>query len=313
MKKDAPRILAIIITFNGEEWIVKCMNSVLSSAQKLSVLVVDNNSADNTVFIIKREYPEVILIENRENIGFGQANNMGFEYALSHQFDFVLLLNQDAAISPETVDCLLRGYEKNREYGLISPLHFQGNGILPDNNFYRYVTKGCRSYITDLIAGREIRQIYSSDFINAAIWFLSAECIKKVGGFDPVFFHAGEDMDYYARVLYHGFKAGLCPSAIAFHYRENRKETNPKKRKSYYQYLQAVNWLKNPNYNRKAGSLIYHYVINAFRFLCFFDFFSFGKNMSISVKIFRSMSIIKRNRGICMDSATPPFLKGYIH
>ncbi|MDR0699528.1 MAG: glycosyltransferase family 2 protein [Tannerella sp.] len=311
MKNDAPRILAIIITFNGEKWIVNCMNSVLSSAQKLSVLVVDNNSADNTVSIIKRNYPEVILIENRGNIGFGQANNAGFDYALSHQFDFVLLLNQDAAITPSTVDCLLHGYEKNQEYGLISPLHFQGNGTLPDNKFYKYITNGCRSYITDLIAKREIRQIYSSGFINAAIWFLSAECIKKVGGFDPVFFHAGEDVDYYARVLYHGFKAGLCPSAIAFHYRENRKETNSRNRHFYYQYLQAVNWLKNPNYNRKARVLIYHYVINAFRYLFFLDTFSFGKNISILVKIFRSMGVIKKNKRICMNSVTPPFLKVY--
>jgi GT2 family glycosyltransferase len=311
MKNDVPRILAIIVTYNGKEWIVNCMNSVLSSVRKLSVLVVDNNSTDNTVSIIKRDYPDVILIENRENIGFGQANNMGFDYALSHQFDFVLLLNQDAAITPGTVDCLLHGYEKNQEYGLISPLHFQGNGTLPDKNFYKYITNGCRSYIADLIIEREIRQIYSSGFINAAIWFLSVDCIKKVGGFDPVFFHAGEDVDYYARVLYHGFKAGLCPSAIAFHYRENRKETKSKNGHFYHQYLHAVNWLKNPNYNHKVRILIYHIVINVFRYLFFLDASSFSENILVLVKIFKSMSIIKKNRKICMNSATPSFLKVY--
>jgi GT2 family glycosyltransferase len=307
MENYLPRILVIVVTYNGEKWIVNCMNSVLSSTRKLSILVVDNNSGDNTVAIIKRDYPEVILIESRKNIGFGQANNIGFDYAIYHKFDFVLLLNQDAAIASDTVDCLLRGYEKNRDFGLISPLHFQGNGILPDKNFYRYITAGCRSYMADLIAGREIGQIYSSGFINAAIWFLSVDCIKKTGGFDPVFFHAGEDMDYYARVLYHGFKAGLCPSAIAFHYRENRKESNPGK-PFYYQYLRAVNLLKDPNGNHKARTLIYHYFVNAFWRLFFMDFFSFRKNLSISLKIFKSMNIIKKNRKICMNSSTPSFL-----
>jgi GT2 family glycosyltransferase len=308
MKNDTPRILAIVVTYNGENWITNCINSVLSSTRKLSVLVVDNHSEDSTISIIKKNYPEVILIENKKNIGFGQANNIGFDYALYHKFDFVLLLNQDATIAPDTIDCLLRAYENNRDYGLISPLHFQGNGILPDHNFYRYITTGCKSYIVDLIAGKEIKPVYLSGFINAAIWFLSIDCIKKVGGFDPIFFHAGEDVDYYARVLYHGFNAGLCPSAIAFHYRENRKDVHPGNKRFYYQYLNAINQLKNPNNHLKARTLIYQYIISAFCRMLFFDFFSFRKNLSISIKILKSMNVIKKNRMRCMNRSTPPFL-----
>jgi GT2 family glycosyltransferase len=308
MENTNKKILAIIVTYNGARWITNCLKSLRLSTQKLSILIIDNHSDDHTVSIIKENYPEVILIENERNTGFGQANNIGLQYAITHAYDYVLLLNQDATIAPDMMDCLLNSYEGNQEYGILSPLHFQGNGSLLDTNFYYYITNGCRNYINDLIVGNKPKQVYTAGFINAAIWLLSIDCIKKVGGFDPIFSHTGEDVDYCNRIVYHGFRIGLCPTAIAFHHRENRVEKNFRKKHFFDKYTNAIIRLKNPNINQPRIRLLYSYIIESIGCLFFFDFFSFKENAIILFKLLRFGKRIKKNRKICIESKSSPFL-----
>ena len=68
----------IIVTYNGERWIRQCINSCLG----YNVIVIDNNSSDQTIKIIENEYPKVVLLKQENNLGFGKANNLGISYAL---------------------------------------------------------------------------------------------------------------------------------------------------------------------------------------------------------------------------------------
>ena len=90
------------VTFNGKEWIERCIRSALESVVPTDVMVVDNGSGDGTPDLIKERFPDVILHENRENLGFAAANNIGFRHAIAHGYRFVYLLNQDAWVFPET-------------------------------------------------------------------------------------------------------------------------------------------------------------------------------------------------------------------
>ena len=101
------RILAIVVSHNGEKWLRKCLSSVYSSTVKADVLVVDNASQDSSVEIIKKEFPQAILRISKENLGFAEANNLGFAYALSNAYDFVYLLNQDAWVLKDTIEKLI--------------------------------------------------------------------------------------------------------------------------------------------------------------------------------------------------------------
>lgn len=101
------KIWTIIVTFNGEKWIGKCLNSLLNSSVHTNITVIDNMSSDRTLPIIKGSYPEVYLIENQKNWGFGKANNTGIRLALQHDADFVFLINQDAWIEPDVIKHLM--------------------------------------------------------------------------------------------------------------------------------------------------------------------------------------------------------------
>lgn len=85
-------VLVLIVTWNGAGVIRRCLNSLRRSVMPIVIYVVDNNSDAETVRIIQEEYPEVILHINSDNIGFGQANNIGLRYAAQNGFDHVMML-----------------------------------------------------------------------------------------------------------------------------------------------------------------------------------------------------------------------------
>lgn len=213
-------IYIIIVTYNGMKWLRKC----LTSTKPYPVIVIDNYSTDNTVEYIKRNYPKVKLLKQKENLGFGQANNVGISYALEHGAKYVFLLNQDVYLEPGCIEKLVATQRKTPEYGLLSPLHLNGQGNKLDHYFSIYINYEANPDIySDYILNRPKKAIYSVPFINAAGWLISKKCLETVGGFDPIFFHYGEDENYCQRVHYHGFKIGVCPEAKLKHDREARK------------------------------------------------------------------------------------------
>ena len=106
MKKE-PIVYSVIVTHNGAKWIKKCIDSLLSSELATTIILIDNNSSDKTVEFVSKNFPSVVVLENKLNLGFGKANNLGISYALKKEADFVLLLNQDAYINNQTLKDLV--------------------------------------------------------------------------------------------------------------------------------------------------------------------------------------------------------------
>ena len=212
------KIHCIIATYNAENWIEKCLNSVIGSSLKMTVLVIDNNSTDGTVAIIKSNYPEVKLIRNQNNLGFGKANNIGIKWAYNEGADYIFLLNQDAWVEPETVKYLVEKQRQHAEYGILSPLHLYNSHHL-DRKFKSYL-KGMGDEIIDSLSPGEQDIIIEVRFVNAAMWMVSRQCIETVGLFAPIFDHYGEDQNFVHRCKFHNIKIGIYLKAIGYHERE---------------------------------------------------------------------------------------------
>ncbi len=217
------KITAVVVTFNGQKWIDKCFSSLSNSIILLDIVVIDNCSIDDTVICIKENYPNIQIIESKINLGFGKANNIGIRKAYENGSDYVFLLNQDAWIMPETVEKLLKVANRNKKFGIISPIHLNGSGSALDKEFLKYITrKNCKDLISDIFLKKSENKIYETEFVNAASWLVTRECIEIVGGFSPTFFHYGEDINYCQRVLFHQLLIGIVTDSIIFHDRENR-------------------------------------------------------------------------------------------
>lgn len=219
-----PKVFAVIVTYNGEEWIKKCLDSLLYSSVKPHVVVVDNNSVDRSKEVLKKYGSRVTIFWQTENLGFGRANNVGIKYALDQGADYLFLLNQDAwLVNAMQLEKLLSIHIANPNYGILTPVHLSSEETTIDDNFRLYMFQTKR-LLSDLYIGA-LKPVYPTEFANAAAWLISSKCVRTIGLFDPFFFHYSEDRNYCHRVLFHGFKIGICPGIKVVHQRAGFRET----------------------------------------------------------------------------------------
>lgn len=224
MNSDAstPMIFVVIVTYNGIRWIDKCLESIKKSTNQPKVIVVDNASTDTTQEFIVTNYPEFQLLVQQQNLGFGKANNLGIKEALKQGAEYVLLLNQDAYLSSNTIELLVKSFEEENDHiGVISPVHYAMDGTL-DFGFEDHINRYASPVSKKAIETKD-GQVVEVGFVNAACWMLSRNTIEKVGGFNPLFPHYGEDNDYINRMIFHKMKVCVLTSASIIH---DRKQTH---------------------------------------------------------------------------------------
>lgn len=234
----------MIVTYNGMRWIQRCVRSIAESSIPLQLVIVDNNSTDATVEFVRSNHADAIVLENEVNLGFGRGNNMGMKFALDHGADFVLLLNQDAWLLPDAVLNLIKCQEEDPRLGIVSPIHLNGDGDQLDRSFRDYSHFGSVAEIDQALRTRE--KVTEVDYVNAAAWLMSRECVVEVGGFDPLFTHYGEDNDYCQRVRYHGWKIGIALNSRIVHDREYNGE-NPYRNFTNFTLADGIAEVKNVN------------------------------------------------------------------
>ena len=224
------KVVVIIVTYNGSKWLNKCLQSLQQSILPISVIAVDNASTDNSVAILK-QFSFVEVIQSETNLGFGKANNIGIQKALEQNFDYYFLLNQDTWIEPDAIQNLVAVASKNQAFGIISPIHFSPDEISLDANFEMYWKRKTNSISEN---------VDEVPFINAAAWLLPKKVIEKVGYFEPLFDHYGEDRNYNDRTLYHGFKTVVVKNSKIYHDRTITRSFQKDVKQSKYKMLAEV-------------------------------------------------------------------------
>lgn len=278
------KVLSVVITYNATQknWIDNCVSSLNKSTIPLDILLVDNNSADNTVGYVKEKYPDVILIENKKNIGFGAANNLGFDFAIKNNYDYILLVNQDLYIDKNTLRNLIEISELNKEYYVLSPIHLNGNGKTLDRNFSNYINYDANKYFLRDVLFRKEKSVYSVPFVNAACWLMPIDTLKKIGFFDELFEHYGEDNNYCQRVLFHGGKIGVVTETYCFHDREEVIRVTSDLKQFQLRVLNILADLNNSNFREDYRTYKIGLLKSVFRNLLFLKF----KVVSLEIKKF---------------------------
>lgn len=207
----------IIVNWNQRDITLDCLRSLKKATYpKIEIIVVDNGSTDGSVEAISKEFPEVIFIRNRENLGFAKPNNMGFKKAKG---DFILLLNNDTKITPNLITKLVSVLESNHDIGVVQPkiymMDFPGRNDLVGTYltptgfvyYFGYWKKDAPKYL-------KRRNIF---FAKGAAMMTKREVIKKVGLFDNDFVTYFEEYDFCWRVWLAGYRVVYEPSAIVYH------------------------------------------------------------------------------------------------
>ncbi|NIF05487.1 glycosyltransferase family 2 protein [Chryseobacterium sp. Tr-659] len=215
-----PEVFVIIVTYNAMKWAERCFTSLRQSSIPLRCIVIDNGSTDGTQDYILHHFPEVDLTQSDANLGFGKANNMGIEKAYREGADFFYLMNQDAWLYEDSLQKLLdvyNNYENKDEIGIISPMHVDGSEKKLDIFLDKYIALNFETRLISDLYFQSVKPFYEVQFINAAHWLLPKKTIESVGGFNPYFFHYGEDVEYVNRIHFHQKKTLLVPNSKAVH------------------------------------------------------------------------------------------------
>ena len=212
-------IWAIVVTYNGERWVDRCIPSLLENRRIGRVIVVDNGSTDGTLSAVSRFGPRVQLVPTPRNLGFGAANNIGMALALQGDADGVFLLNQDAWVASGDLDSLIAIQLADPGLGIVCPIQVTADGSALDRRFAECLPA---ELISDLVLSGAVKPTYPTQFANAAAWLLPRHTLDKVGYFDELFHMYGEDDDYAIRVRQKGLQIAICPSVRVYHDRADR-------------------------------------------------------------------------------------------
>ena len=251
---ETAAVSVVIVTYQGQPWIERCIRSINASTIQPHIIVVDNCSSDSTCEIVEQCNSSAEIVRLTENIGFGRGNNVGIRIALDRGDSFVLLLNQDALLLPDTIEKLFEFLATHTEFDVAAPIHCSPDPENIDAKTFRgYLQIYAADYLMDACLGRQ-RKYYQIHGVNAAIWFVRSEVWRQAGGFDPLFFMYGEDDDLLLRWAYHKVRFALLPSCRAIHLRES--VSTPRltlaqgiRRRAARRRAELLNLIKRPNFS----------------------------------------------------------------
>jgi hypothetical protein len=215
-----PKVMLIVLNWNGLADTLECLDSLAClDYPAYEVVVVDNGSTDSSVEAIRGRFPHVTLIENGENLGFVEGNNVGIRYALECDVDYVLLLNNDTIVDLRFLSALVKVAEADREIGVASPFIFLYD--VPREIWTAGATINWANGATQrLRAGETVREdelAFDVDFVSGCALLAKREVIEATGLLDPDFYLYYEETDWCVRARAQGYRIVCVPQSRIWH------------------------------------------------------------------------------------------------
>ena len=227
------KISIIILSWNTKNVLKQCLES-LGKDKNLEIIVIDNHSTDGSPEMVAKDFPQIKLIKNKQNLGFAKGNNQGIKVANG---DLVMLLNSDTIVEKKTIEKLVIFYQGQKDKNLaFSPLLLSFDGVIQEQyylkppNLYQiffYHNPFCRFWamrtpikrlmISDLSLVKEKKPFEVEQLTGTAL-MAPKEVWQKVGLLDEDYYFLFEDVDWSYRARKAGVKLFVVPEARIKHY-----------------------------------------------------------------------------------------------
>lgn len=239
----------VIVSWNVKDYLRNCIASLEKACKQIGseIIVVDNNSKDGSITMLKNEFPQVKLIANRKNLGLSRANNQGAHIAKGKN---ILFLNPDTVVNSQAIEGMLGFLTEHPQAGLVGPeqLDEENKTIF---NFSRWSLRGVCEYLFErvlmLIRGKFkiiFQKPYRTSFLNGGCWLTPRSVFEGIGQFNEEFFLYGEEPDFCSRLRKNGWQIWFLRNFYIFHFREKSISQTGKKKnfflKSYSKIIKNV-------------------------------------------------------------------------
>jgi len=220
-------ISVIFVSYNTIEMTKVALGRLFGSLHnyEMDVFVVDNDSKDHSASILRLEYPNITVIENKKNVGFGRANNQALPYINSR---YVLLLNTDAFVEPDTIAKTIRYMDTNPDCGMLGVKLMGRDGVLQPScryfptpwNIFLSRT-GLNRYFSHIKMIDDMTWDHGSvrdcDWVPGCYYLVRKEVLDQVGLFDPRYFLYYEEVDHCFAAKKAGWRVTFFPFSTVVH------------------------------------------------------------------------------------------------
>ncbi|MBP1991130.1 glycosyltransferase family 2 protein [Paenibacillus eucommiae] len=258
----------LIVNYNTQELTLACLHSIYNSNTEYSyeIILIDNASKDDSVTEFKKQFPAAKIIANNENVGFAKANNQGMRAAEGR---YVLLLNSDTVIKPDTLDIMLRFMDDHPNIGASGCKLVLPDGTLDKACKRGFPTPSASFYYAfgfSKLFPRNPRfnqyqlgyldpdQEYPVDCLVGAFMLVRREAIDQVGMLDEEFFMYGEDIDWCYRIKQNGWGIYYYPRTSIVHHKGASSRRKPYK--IIYEFHRAMYLFHQKHYRNKYPMLV---------------------------------------------------------
>jgi GT2 family glycosyltransferase len=258
MLSHRPKIAIIVVNWNGKNDTLACLESLVKlTYSNFEVIVIDNGSKDGSPVAIKKQFPGFFLIENTENLGFAEGNNIGMRKALQHGANMVLLLNNDTVVAIDILDRFTEMFDTHPEAGILgAKIHLFDQKQTLDHlggmwnrktGTFELVGKHRREAELQWQKSQEL------DYVCGAGLIIRRNVIETIGYLDPRFFLIWEESDYCFRARRAGFKILTCPQARLWH-KASASFVGGKPHSTYFWWRNRLLWIeKNCSFHEKIS------------------------------------------------------------
>ncbi len=226
------KLSIVMVSYNAKDLIVECLETIKKflDLSEVEVIVVDNASSDGTVEVLRSKHDWVKLIENKENIGFGRANNQG---ARASRGEYLWFLNGDTLLLDDGIMGAIEWMDDYDEAGVLSP-----KLILEDKKTIQEGICGKQPSIARLIKRDMMTECggraQGVGWVTGAAMLVRKKIFEEVGGFDERFFMYYEDVDLCTSVGKKGYKVFYWPKTVIVHLGGKSWNNNWQRKESYY-------------------------------------------------------------------------------
>lgn len=214
-------VAVILLNWNTPAHTANCIASLKQFCNEalFDIIVADNGSTDNSLSILKKQYPGLIYIDNQVNLGFAEGNNRALEYSIDKGYTYSLVMNTDTEVDSDLVSCLLHHMDKHPEAGAVQPaiywMHDKTKIWNGEGRFNQIIGKT----ISDLtVPGTEDLKSYKkAEWVTGCCMLLRNSALAKSGLFNKQFFLYFEDVELSFRLRDAGFEVHYLPSCKMYH------------------------------------------------------------------------------------------------
>jgi GT2 family glycosyltransferase len=256
-----PLVYIVILNYNGLKDTVECIESLQKITYKnYKIIIVDNNSIDNSEEILRQKFPNYKFIQTGENLGFAGGNNVGIKHALKANAEYILLLNNDTIVEKSFLEPLVETAESAKDIGVVGgKIYYNDSGLIwyAGANLNQYTGKTQHFGDREKDSG-QYNNIRETGYVTGCLMLIKRSAIEKAGLMDDSYFLYYEETDWNVRIKKLGYRLIYNYNSVIYHKVSSTTKNINEKMKYYYD--RNVNYFINKNFGLSNRLFMYGYI-----------------------------------------------------